>query len=142
MAGYNSKQKQRRSLLKRLIAEGNQASHKLWDQYLDLIQVGLKESQLAPRLYDFVGDNTTRPIFENVASNDNDARLEIARRVLKTLSPIQQKIIQYALLEGLTDKKIGTLLRLPRTTVSYHKTSAIKKMTDEIPSLLPCMRSE
>lgn len=142
MMGHDTKQRQKRILLKRLGADGNQTCHKLWNQYLDLIQVGLKESQIAPKTYDYIGDKTIKPIFENAASTDNSERLQIARRVLKTLSPLQQKIVHFAFFEGMSEKEIGTRLRLSRSNVNYHKYSAIQTLRAEILANLPCMRGQ
>jgi len=115
-------------LLSRLKKQWTKPDDGLWEEYLHLIDKEVKEAQIAPDKFDLIGEITSEGVFDrrpNLISDDARCALE---NLLKTLTPMQQKVVRLTFWDGLSVRQIAKVLGQPRSTVNDWKYAAIKKL--------------
>ena len=112
-------------LLKRLRSQWDNPDFGLWNQYLRLLDGSVKEAQVDPKKFDRLCATMTRPVFEGAKSNVHDDTLYAVENLLNMLTPTQQKILRMTYWDGLSERQIAQILRIPRSTVNLWKQYAL-----------------
>jgi RNA polymerase sigma factor (sigma-70 family) len=119
---------QKEILLRRLRSQRESSDVGLWEQYLRLFDGSVKEAQISTSKFDRIGKLKSNGVFDRRATNGDEDQHNAVARFLKTLPPIQQKILHMTYWGGLSVRQIATILKLPRSTVSRWKNQAISEM--------------
>lgn len=99
-----------------------------WERYLDSLNGTLSDQQLKPYEYDYLSENMSSTCWDLSQSNADDETKDFVAGLLKTLTPLQQKIIQMNFWEGRSEHSIAQELRVSRTTVQTIKKRIFRKL--------------
>lgn len=113
-----------------------------WENYLSILDVGIKESQLTDLNLD---DKNPENIFELSAGSATSVQATRVGSALDGLTEKQRFVIQAIFWEGKSERKIATLLGASRSAVQRLKRRAIRNLkalgVDTV-SVFPLVRTQ
>ena len=98
----------------------------MWEEYLTSIEVGLRESLVAPKKFDALAERMINSTFESAQGHGkliDFARIHVA---LSVLTPRQREVIELIYFKSLKQREVARLLG-----ISEHRVRAITKISLE-----------
>ncbi len=117
----------------------------MWSSYLDSLDGTLSDRQIHPNEYEYLAERMSVTCWEYSQTDADDDTKKYVGRLLRQLSPQQQKIINMIFWEGRSERYIAEKLNIGRTTVQKAKKRALDKMSvilTDMPSISPLVRGE
>ena len=122
-------------LLQKLRAQWERPDLDEWEQYLQIFETPLKETQVFPGKFDRLSEKGA--MFDKVPCPVSQEQAYAISLILEDLPDIQRMILRMTFWDGLTEEQIASVLRIPKRRVNYQKHAAIRNLRQKNSPKLP-----